>query len=77
MFSAPRVGGAEFAHQLINTGKNTLKYMAISSKSDVEICEYPDSGKFLAKSDQGGSGHFRFVGKMEDTREYFEGEDGE
>lgn len=51
--------------------------MAISSKSDVEICEYPDSGKFLAKSDQGGSGHFRFVGKMEDTREYFEGEDGE
>lgn len=38
-------GGPETAHQLINTGQDVLRYLAISSELDPEICEYPDSGK--------------------------------
>ena len=38
-------GDASSAHQLINTGANELRYLAISSEIDPEICEYPDSGK--------------------------------
>lgn len=70
VLGAPR-GGAEFAHQLINTGTKTLKYLAISSKSEIEVCEYPDSGKFMVRS-----GSFRFIGRQDDERDYWEGEDG-
>jgi len=38
-------GGPEVAHQIINTGTTTLRYLALSNQSDVEVCEYPDSNK--------------------------------
>jgi uncharacterized cupin superfamily protein len=38
-------GGPETAHQLINTGSAPLKYLAISTMIDPDICDYPDSGK--------------------------------
>jgi uncharacterized cupin superfamily protein len=38
-------GDAGTAHQLINTGGSELRYLAISSQIDPEVCEYPDSGK--------------------------------
>ncbi len=38
-------GGREVAHQMINTGKTDLKYLALSTKFAEEICEYPDSDK--------------------------------
>jgi uncharacterized cupin superfamily protein len=33
------------AHQLINTGKDDLRYLGISSISGTEVVDYPDSGK--------------------------------
>jgi uncharacterized cupin superfamily protein len=33
------------AHQIINTGKGDIRYLGISSMSDVDIVEYPDSKK--------------------------------
>jgi uncharacterized cupin superfamily protein len=33
------------AHQIINTGKDDLRYLGISSMSSVDVVEYPDSGK--------------------------------
>ena len=38
--------GAELAHQLVNTGTADLLYLAVSSRSESDVWEYPDSGKF-------------------------------
>ena len=38
-------GGPETAHQLINTGREDLVYLAISTKITPEIGGYPDSAK--------------------------------
>jgi len=40
--------GPEYPHQLINTGATTLKYLSVSTQEYPEVCEYPDSGKYLA-----------------------------
>jgi uncharacterized cupin superfamily protein len=61
-------GGPDTAHQLINTGSVPLRYLSISTKAATEICEYPDSGKFLAKSIDPETGTYRFsqmVSEME------------
>ncbi|WP_246591306.1 cupin domain-containing protein [Aminobacter anthyllidis] len=34
-------GGAEVAHQIINTGMRTMRYLALSTLVEVEACEYP------------------------------------
>ena len=36
-------GGPNVAHQIINTGKTTMRYLALSTLADVDTCEYPDS----------------------------------
>ena len=41
-------GDAGTAHQLVNTGEAELRYLAISTQIDPEVCEYPDSGKIGA-----------------------------
>lgn len=30
---------------IINTGTTTMRYLTLSNHSDIEICDYPDSGK--------------------------------
>lgn len=71
-------GGPETAHNLINTGTVPLKYLSISANAKAEIVEYPDSGKFLAKSRDGAGGkpRFRFVGRPESAVDYWDGEPG-
>ena len=66
-------GGPAFAHKLTNTGSTTLKYLAISSKADTDVCEYPDSGKFSVGSKL-PKGEFGFIGRLEDIRDYWDGE---
>ena len=46
-------GGHDTAHQIINTGASTLRYLGVSTVATTEVCEYPDSGKFLVKSAAG------------------------
>ena len=76
VLGAPR-GGVEYAHKLTNTGKGPLKYLSISTKSDIEVCEYPDSGKFMVLSSvaAGGAGKFRYIGREESSLDYWVGED--
>ena len=72
-------GGAESAHQIVNTGAAALKYLAVSTKLSPEIAEYPDSGKFgvLAEFPPGADGQpqwFRFVGRTGGAVDYWDGE---
>jgi uncharacterized cupin superfamily protein len=48
-------GGPDTAHQLINAGSAPLRYLAISTMIDPDICEYPDSGKVGAYAGDGPS----------------------
>lgn len=72
-------GGKETAHQIVNTGKAELKYLAVSTKQTPEIAEYPDSGKFgvLAEYPAGPDGKpsmFRFVGREDLGVDYWSDE---
>jgi uncharacterized cupin superfamily protein len=42
--------GPEYPHQIVNTSNAPLKYLSISTQEVPEVCEYPDSGKYLAYS---------------------------
>lgn len=72
-------GGPETAHQIVNTGDATLRYLAVSSKETPEICEYPDSGKFAVMhvggmDADGRPQGFRHVGRPDDACDYWDGE---
>jgi len=77
-FIACPPGGPETAHQLVNTGTTELKYLAVSTMLYPEICDYPDSGKFLvAEHPRDASGKvqgFRHVGRAENNLDYWDGE---
>jgi uncharacterized cupin superfamily protein len=39
--------GPEYPHHIINTSQAPLKYLSISTQKRPEVCEYPDSNKYL------------------------------
>lgn len=69
-------GGSEVAHQIINTGSTLMRYLAISTIADVEICEYPDSQKILAAAGNPGQRALRKLFRAEDTVDYYDREKG-
>ncbi len=69
------IGGPEYAHQLWNTGDKPLKYLAISSKSEMEICEYPDTKKIgFYGNNAGGGKRFRHITRDGMSLEYDDGD---
>lgn len=68
-FIACLPGGPEVAHQIINTSSEELRYLSVSTKLSPEIADYPDSKKFGVLTD-----NFRFVGKISQSLDYWEGE---
>ena len=81
-FIACPPGGPEVAHQIINTGDEELRYLAVSTRMYPEIAEYPDSGKFgvmaeLPPAADGSPQMFRYVGTTQVATPYWEGEGGE
>jgi uncharacterized cupin superfamily protein len=63
-------GGAQTAHQLINTSDAELRYMAVSTQMAPEIAEFPDSGKYSVMDGQGQ----RIIGKQGVSLDYWDGE---
>ena len=71
-------GGPERAHQIINDGPTTLKYLGFSTEmKGAEIVEFPDSGKFVVtmRADDGATRLFRFVGRPGSAVDYWDGEE--
>jgi uncharacterized cupin superfamily protein len=67
-------GGPEVAHQIINTGATTMRYLALSTVVDVEACEYPDSRKVLVVAGERGRRGLRKIFRADNTVDYYDGE---
>ena len=71
-------GGAETAHQIVNTGTEPLRYLSVSTMLDPEVVEYPDSGKWAALSIGEGrdfqTALCRHIFRREQGLDYWEGE---
>lgn len=67
-------GGAAVAHQITNTGSTPLRYLALSTQSTVEVCEYPDSRKVgVFCAEETGAG-LRKMFHAETTVDYYDRE---
>ena len=67
--------GPGTAHQIINNSGAKLKYLALSSTDDPEICFYPDSSKYGAYSWRDGDQGVRFLAHQDSGLSYFDGEE--
>jgi uncharacterized cupin superfamily protein len=70
-------GGRETAHQIINTGTVTMRYLALSRLVALEACEYPDSNKVLVVAGERGRRSLRKIFRAENTVDYYDRERGE
>lgn len=66
--------GPEFPHQIINTSDEPLKYLSISTMETPEICEYPDSGKYLAEASLDRDKPFEVIDRTGESLDYWDGE---
>jgi len=64
-------GGPEVAHQIINTGTSPMRYLALSTLAEVEVCEYPDSGKVSIFAEGPGEDRLRKIFPAEHTVDYY------
>ena len=74
-------GGAELAHQIINTSDEELRYLSVSTMIPTDVVEYPDSDRIFvtvgtAPGDPDKSGQtFRHFGHKGAATDYWDGED--
>jgi uncharacterized cupin superfamily protein len=66
--------GPDYPHQIVNTSDEPLKYLSVSTRETPEICEYPDSGKYLAAASGNGRERFAAVQRADASLDYWEGE---
>ena len=66
--------GPEYPHQIINTSDAPLRYLSVSTKEVPEICEYPDSGKYLAEGSLQSTAPFEVIDRRGQKRDYWDGE---
>lgn len=67
-------GGPEVAHQIINTGTTTMRYLSLSTMVDIESCEYPDSGKVSIVAGKPGERSLRKMFRAENVVDYYDRE---
>jgi uncharacterized cupin superfamily protein len=67
-------GGPETAHQLVNTGDVPLRYLAVSTQIDPEVCEYPDSGKVGAYAGDDEKDGLTHLSRYDSQVDYWHGE---
>jgi uncharacterized cupin superfamily protein len=67
-------GGPEVAHQIINTGTIPMRYLALSTLAEVEICQYPDSGKISVVAGRQGEPGVHKIFRAETAVDYYDRE---
>lgn len=67
-------GDAGTAHQIINTGNSTMRYLSLSTMSTLEVCEYPDSNKTGVYADAATASGLRKMFLSETTVDYYDRE---
>lgn len=67
-------GGTDVAHQIINTGTTTMRYLALSNVVEIETCEYPDSNKIMIGAGGRGKAGLRKMFRSENVVEYYDRE---
>ena len=67
-------GGRDVAHQIVNTGTLELRYLSLSTREELEVCEYPDSNKVGVFAGQRGRRDLRALFRAGDAVDYFDGE---
>jgi uncharacterized cupin superfamily protein len=67
-------GKRDVAHQIVNTGKTDLKYLALSTMARSEICEYPDSNKVGVYAGVPGKRDLRLMFRAEQSVDYYDRE---
>lgn len=70
-------GGPEVAHQIINTGTTTMRYLALSNVVEIETCEYPDSNKIMVAAGRRGEKGLCRMFRSENTVPYYDRESNE
>ena len=66
--------GPEYPHQIVNTSDAPLKFLSISTMEVPEICEYPDSDKYLAEASRGSVKPFEVIARHAKSLDYWDGE---
>jgi uncharacterized cupin superfamily protein len=66
--------GPAYPHQIINTSDAPLKVLSVSTKETPEICEYPDSGKYLAEGSLQSAAPFEVIDRRGASLDYWDGE---
>lgn len=66
--------GPEYPHQIINTSQEPLEYLSVSTMEEPEICEYPDSGKFMAEGSLDRDTPFEVIARLGTGAGYWDGE---
>lgn len=66
--------GPEYPHQLLNTSDAPLKYLSLGTRETPEVCEYPDSGKFLAMAHSSNGHKLDVMQRPEADLDYWDGE---
>jgi uncharacterized cupin superfamily protein len=73
VFACPP-GAPRWPHQIINTGKTTMRYLALSTLVDAETCEYLDSQKTSIVTGQRGERDLRKMVRAENTVDNYDRE---
>ncbi|HEX4483228.1 MAG TPA: cupin domain-containing protein [Solirubrobacteraceae bacterium] len=66
--------GEDGAHQLLNRGDQTARFLALSTNGDPDIVLYPDSRKLSAAERRPQGGGMREVFRLADAVDYLDGE---
>lgn len=73
VIAAP-AGGADTAHQLVNTSERDLRYLSMSTNIPMDVIEYPDSSKYAVRAGRAPERTFSTMAKSAQPVDYWEDE---